>query len=65
MLSAAIYKGVTHVSLVAVTNDEEFEKDWNLTLLSAEAVRTWTFGDKLTGAVTFEKVLVLLSQKTS
>ena len=55
VLSAAIYKGVTHVSLVAVTNDEEFEKDWNLTLLSAEAVRTWTFGDKLTGAVTFEK----------
>ena len=54
VLSAAIYKGVTHVSLVAGLSDDA-EAFWDLDLLSAEAVRTWTFGDKLTGAVSFEK----------
>ena len=53
VLSAAIYKGVTHVSLwVAGT---EPQNDWNLTFLSAEAVRTWTFGDKMMGAIEFVK----------
>ena len=55
VLSAAIYKGVTHVSLMAGLSDTEGAFNWNLELLSAEAVRTWTFGDKLTGAVSFEK----------
>ena len=55
VLSAAIYKGVTHVSLMAGLSGTEGAFNWNLGLLSAEAVRTWTFGDKLTGAVSFEK----------
>ena len=55
VLSAAIYKGVTHVSLMAGLSGTEGAFNWSLDLLSAEAVRTWTFGDKLTGAVSFEK----------
>ena len=55
VLSAAIYKGVTHVSLIAGHSTTEGAFNWNLELLSAEAVRTWTFGDKLTGAISFEK----------
>ena len=55
VLSAAIYKGVTHVSLMAGLSGTEGAFNWSLQLLSAEAVRTWTFGDKLTGAVSFEK----------
>ena len=55
VLSAAIYKGVTHVSLMAGLSGTEEAFNWSLQLLSAEAVRTWTFGDKLTGAVSFEK----------
>ena len=55
VLSAAIYKGVTHVALVE-GNSVEGALDTELKLLSAEAVRTWTFGDKSwAGAIDFTK----------
>lgn len=54
VLSAAIYKGVTHVALVT-NNSVAGALDTKLELVSAEAVRTWNFGDKLPGAIPFEK----------
>ena len=51
VLSTAIARGVTHVSLVvgtgydAVEGVQDIWKDSELTLLSAKAVRSWTFGE--------------------
>ncbi len=52
LISAAVFQGVTHVSLIA---SSQYDNRSNLNLVSAEAVRTWIFGDKLDGAISFEK----------
>lgn len=49
VIEAAIFKGVTHVSLM-VTSNTWFQA---LDLMSAKAVRTWTFGDPLPGKISF------------
>lgn len=46
IISAALNKKVTHVSLFVTALDYG---NTDLNLVSAEAVRTWTFGDKLAG----------------
>lgn len=45
VIEAAIFKGVTHVSLSENWNDDAYNLD--LGLMSAEAVRTWVFGSEL------------------
>lgn len=49
VVSAALNKKVTHVSLYVTTSDAVDNAYYTLDLVSAEAVRTWTFGDKLSG----------------
>ncbi len=53
VISVALKKQVTHVSLYIGTNNNNIGK--TLSLVSAEAVRTWTFGDKMDGAISFTK----------
>ena len=55
VVSAALNKKVTHVSLYT-TMDVYNTRYVDLNLVSAEAVRTWTFGDKLAGEpISFKK----------
>lgn len=55
LISAAFNKKVTHVSLYLTTQDT-WRSYYSLNLVSSEAVRTWTFGDKLAGEpVSFTK----------
>lgn len=56
LLSAAFYKGVTHISLYASSvNLSKEENPFDMNLVSAKADSTWIFGDKLPGAISFEK----------
>lgn len=56
LLSAAFYKGVTHISLYASSvNLPKEENPFDMNLVSAKADSTWIFGDKLPGAISFEK----------
>ena len=56
VVSAALNKKVTHVSLYTTTMDVYGTRYVDLNLVSAEAVRTWTFGDKLAGEpISFKK----------
>ena len=56
VVSAALNKKVTHVSLYTTTMDVYNTRYVDLNLVSAEAVRTWTFGDKLAGEpISFKK----------
>lgn len=56
LLSAAFYKGVTHISLYASSvNISKDENPFDMKLVSAKADSTWIFGDKLPGAISFEK----------
>ena len=56
LISAAFNKKVTHVSLYVRTQDAYNNYWYNLNLVSAEAVRTWTFGENLGGTpVSFKK----------
>lgn len=56
LLSAAFYKGVTHISLYASSvNLPKDENPFDMNLVSAKADSTWIFGDKLPGAISFEK----------
>ena len=56
VVSAALNKKVTHVSLYTTTMDVYGTQYVDLNLVSAEAVRTWTFGDKLAGEpISFKK----------
>ena len=53
LLSDALGKKVTHVSLVM--GNDEISGYKALKLVSAEAVRTWTFGENFPGAISFTK----------
>ena len=55
VISSALKKQVTHVSLYKRANAMVEEKELTLDLVSAEAVRTWTFGEGLEGAISFTK----------
>ena len=55
LLSEALGKQVTHVSLYATTNDAYGTRNFRLDLESAEAVRSWTFGEGMEGAITFKE----------
>ena len=56
LLSDALGKKVTHISLYATTYDAWSTRYKALNLTSAEAVRTWTFGEGLAGEpVSFKK----------
>lgn len=58
VVSAALNKKVTHVSLYTTTMDVYGTQYVDLNLVSAEAVRTWTFGDKLAGEpISFKRVI--------
>lgn len=58
VVSAALNKKVTHVSLYTTTMDVYNTRYVDLNLVSAEAVRTWTFGDKLAGEpISFKRVI--------
>jgi len=46
-------KMITHVSLVKALNEQD--PDLNLNLVAAKAVRTWTFGEGMPGAIEFVK----------
>ena len=55
VISVALKKQVTHVSLYTKANEGVASNDLILNLVSAEAVRTWTFGEGLEGAISFTK----------
>ena len=55
VISSALKKQVTHVSLYTKANEGVASNDLILNLVSAEAVRTWTFGEGLEGAISFTK----------
>ncbi|WP_298075010.1 cell surface protein, partial [uncultured Bacteroides sp.] len=55
VITVALKKQVTHVSLYKRANAMVEEKELTLDLVSAEAVRTWTFGEGLEGAISFTK----------
>ena len=56
LLSDALGKKVTHISLYTTTIDAYSTYNFELNLTSAEAVRTWTFGEGLAGEpVSFKK----------
>lgn len=65
LLSAAFYKGVTHISLYASSvNLPKDENPFDMNLVSAKADSTWIFGDKLPGAISFEKGKGKTEEKT-
>ena len=55
VISVALKKQVTHVSLYTKANEGVAGNDLILNLVSAEAVRTWTFGEGMDGAISFTK----------
>ena len=52
LMSAIYNKMITSVSLVKVLGEDDFT---NLALVSSKAVRTWTFGEGMPGAIEFNK----------
>ena len=52
LMSAIFNKMITNVSLVKVLGEDNFIE---LDLVSAKAVRTWTFGEGMPGAISFTK----------
>ena len=55
VITVALKKQVTHVSLLLGAGEKYNNIGKELKLVSAEAVRTWTFGDKMDGAISFTK----------
>lgn len=55
VLSAALNKMVTHVSLYTTSDETYYTSHFDLNLVSAKAVRTWEFGQGFAGAISFTK----------